>query len=107
EISQDGRHVAFASASANLVPNDSNGTLDVFVRDLDAGITRLVSVNAAGAGSGNGLSSGPALSADGRFVAFQSEASDLVTGDANGRGDVFVRDIQAGITYLASINATG
>ncbi|MEA2603626.1 MAG: hypothetical protein QOF89_4618 [Acidobacteriota bacterium] len=107
EISQDGRHVAFASASANLVPNDSNGTVDIFVRDLDAGITRLVSVNAAGAGSGNGLSGPPSLSADGRFVAFQSDASDLVAGDTNGRGDVFVRDIQAGITYLASINATG
>jgi Tol biopolymer transport system component len=106
-ISADGRHVAFQSASANLVPGDANGTVDVFVRDLDTGTTRLASVNAAGAGSGNGASRHPALSADGHVVAFESDASDLVAGDANGATDVFARDLQAGVTRLVSVNTAG
>lgn len=106
-ISADGRHVAFQSAGANLVPGDTNGAVDVFVRDLDAGTTRLASVNAAGTGSGNGASHHPALSADGRIVAFESDASDLVAGDANGATDVLVRDLQAGVTRLVSVNTAG
>ena len=106
-ISANGRYIAFQSARANLVPNDANGTVDVFVRDLDAGVTRLASVNAAGTGSGNAASSSPALSADGRFVAFQSDASDLAAGDGNGAPDVFYRDLQAGQTHLISVETTG
>jgi Tol biopolymer transport system component len=106
-ISADGRHVAFQSISSAIVPGDTNGAVDVFVRDLDAGVTRLASVNAAGTGSGNGTSRNPALSADGGVVAFESDASDLVSGDANGATDVFVRDLDAGVTRLASVNAAG
>ncbi len=106
-ISADGRHVAFQSIGANLVPGDTNGAVDVFVRDLDTGTTRLASVNAAGAGSGNGASHHPALSADGHIVAFDSDASDLVAGDANGTTDVFYRDLQAGVTRLVSVDAAG
>jgi Tol biopolymer transport system component len=106
-ISADGRHVAFQSAGGNLVPHDSNGLTDVFVRDLDAGVTYLASANAAGGDSGNGASGNPSLSADGRFVAFESDASDLVAGDGNGARDVFYRDLQAGITRLVSANAAG
>lgn len=106
-ISADGRHVAFTGIGNNFVPNDTNGANDIFVRDLDAGITRLASVNAAGTASGNGMSSNPALSADGRFVAFQSDASDLVAGDGNGATDVFWRDLQAGLTRLVSVNVAG
>jgi Tol biopolymer transport system component len=106
-ISADGRHVAFIGIGNNFVPNDTNGVNDVFVRDLDAGITRLASINAAGTATGNGASRDPALSADGRFVAFASDASDLVAGDGNGATDVFWRDLQAGVTRLVSINVAG
>ena len=89
--------------------NDTNGTTnDVFVRDLQLGTTTLVSVNRFGTGSGNGSSFGPVISADGRFVAFGSAASDLVANDTNGAtNDVFVRDLQLGTTTLVSINRFG
>jgi hypothetical protein len=79
----------------------------VFVRDLQTGTTRLVSVNQAGTGSGNGLSREGDLSPNGRFVAFLSIASDLVANDTNGVGDVFVRDLSTGTTTLVSVNQTG
>lgn len=107
-ITPDGRYVAFASLASDLVPNDTNGTQDIFVRDLVAGTTTLVSVNSAGTGSGNAASlSTPAISADGRFVAFASNASDLVPQDTNGTTDVFVRDMVAGTTTLVSVNGAG
>ena len=106
-LSADGRFVAFNSEASDLVLGDTNGGADVFVRDLVAGTTALASVNSAGTGSGSGSSAGQTLSADGRFVAFNSEASDLVAGDTNGRGDVFVRDLVAGTTTLASVNSAG
>ena len=81
--------VAFTSYASNLVPGDTNGTFDVFVRDRRAGVTRLVSVGTAG--QANGGSADPAISADGRYVAFISAASNLVPGDTNGTFDVFVR----------------
>ena len=87
--------------------NDTNGTLDVFVRDLQAGRTTLVSVNRTGTDSGNGGASESAISADGRFVVFQSRASDLVANDTNGTSDVFVRDLQTATTSLVSVNHTG
>jgi Tol biopolymer transport system component len=93
-LSATGRFVAFVSTASDLVANDTNGAPDVFVRDLKTGTTTLVSVNRAGTDSGNGASFGsyaPLLSADGRVVAFQSAASDLVANDTNGAGDVFAR----------------
>jgi uncharacterized repeat protein (TIGR01451 family) len=98
-ISADGRLVAFSSTASDLVPGDSGGFWDVFVRDLVTGATRLVSVNATGLNPGNGNSQGPVLiSPNGRFVFFSSDASDLVVGDANGKTDRFVRDLLRGQT---------
>src|SRR4051812_2313770 len=107
--SADGRFVAFPSQAPNLVPGDTNGLDDVFVRDRQAGTTELVSVGAGGAPA-NG-SSGDfgrvAISADGRFVAFDLSASNLVPGDKNGRYDLFVRDRQTGTTVRASVRSDG
>src|SRR5439155_26625178 len=91
----------------NLVPYDSNGTFDVFVRDRTLGRTILVSLNRDGAHSGNGASLASSISADGRFVAFESLASDLVANDTNNASDIFVRDLIAGTTTLASVSANG
>jgi Tol biopolymer transport system component len=88
-ISADGRFVAFGSWATNLVPDDTNGLDDVFVHDRRTGTTRRVSV-ATGGGQSAGNSFFPALSADGRSVAFTSHATNLVPGDTNGWSDVFV-----------------
>ena len=88
-ISADGRYIAFKSTADNLVPDDTNGTMDVFVRDLELGLTRRVSVSSAGL-QADGFSSEPTISADGRHVAFYSEAENLVPNDTNWRWDVFV-----------------
>jgi Tol biopolymer transport system component len=82
--------VAFHSLASNLVDGDRNDAFDVFVYDRGRGRTTRVSVGMAGRPS-NGLSGGPRLSADGRFAAFASRASNLVAGDTNGNNDVFVR----------------
>ena len=96
-ISADGRFVAFQSEATNLVPGDTNSAPDVFVRDRKTGRTQRVSVRSDGA-QGNGTSAAPAISADGRFVAFYSDATNLVPGDTNDQGDVFVHDRQTGTT---------
>jgi Tol biopolymer transport system component len=102
-VSADGRFVAFDSGASNLHPDDSDFTRDVFVRDLQAGATTLVSRAAGAAGTkGDGGSSRPAVSADGRFVAFESNASNLDPDDTDTAADVFVRDLQAGTTTLVS-----
>ena len=100
-ISADGRHVAFQSRATNLVPGDGNERDDVFVHDLDSGITRLASIGAGGEGALR-ESRSPAISGDGRYVAFESVASNLVAGDDNGYTDVFVRDLLANTTVLVS-----
>jgi Tol biopolymer transport system component len=111
-ISADGRFVAFQSTADDLVATDTNGTWDVFVRDRESGTTTLVSVNKDGTDSGKVGTSGwgsfsPMISADGRFVTFTSDAADLVATDANGRHDIFVRDLQSGTTNLVSVNEEG
>ncbi len=105
-ISGDGRYVAFTSRASNLVAGDTNGWWDIFVRDRLNGTTERVSLDSAGA-EANERSFYPTLSADGRFVAFLSYASNLVAGDTNGFGDVFVRDQQTGLTELVSISTAG
>jgi Tol biopolymer transport system component len=105
-LSADGRLVAFQSEASNLVPGDGNGTWDVFVRDLVAGTTVLVSARPDGA-AGGGASTRPSVADDGRLVAFQSAAPDLVPGDANGAADAFVRDLASGVTARASVDALG
>lgn len=106
-ISSSGRRILFTSHADNLVTNDFNGADDVFVVDLTAGKTVLVSVNDAGEQSANGPSLGLSVSADGRVVAFESSATNLVSSDPNSLMDVFVRDLDAGITTLASIPVSG
>ncbi|MEA2560175.1 MAG: hypothetical protein QOH06_1679 [Acidobacteriota bacterium] len=105
-ISADGRFVAFPSDAANLVRGDTNGTTDIFVRDRLTGTTERVSVSGSG-GQSDGFSEGPAISADGRFVAFHSGATNLVAGDDNFSDDVFVRDRLNGTTEIVSVNNAG
>ncbi len=105
-ISADGRFVAFQSRATNLVSNDTNGCSDVFVRDRQAGTTERVSV-ATGAAESNGESRNPSISADGRYVAFWSDATNLVSGDNNLAQDVFVRDRQTGVTTRVSVDSNG
>jgi hypothetical protein len=103
-VSADGRFVAFQSTSSNLVANDPNGHKDVFVRDRQLGTTLCISVDLAHA-PGNGDSGEPSISADGRFVAFSSAASNLVVNDTNGVRDIFVRDLQADVTRRVNLGA--
>jgi hypothetical protein len=107
DVSSDGRYVVFTTYASNLVPGDKNGTQDVFARDTWNATTALVSVNQSGTGSGNGPSYDPSISADGRYVAFTSTASDLVSGANNGTEQVFVRDLVNGTTSLVSVNRSG
>jgi uncharacterized repeat protein (TIGR01451 family) len=90
-ISADGRYVAFQSAASNLVANDTNSLWDVFVRDRQTNTTTRVSVHSAGTQATGGPSRFPSISADGRYVAFQSEATNLVANDTNSLWDIFVR----------------
>jgi Tol biopolymer transport system component len=106
EMSLDGRYTAFVSDAPNVVAGDTNGAPDVFLRDRVAGTTIRVSV-ATGGGQGNGRSDLPSISRDGRYVAFFSMATNLVTGDTNGKSDVFVRDLVAGTTRRVSVTASG
>jgi Tol biopolymer transport system component len=101
-ISADGRWVAFESAADNLAGNDTNRVSDVFLRDMQQGITWLVSVAAAGNLAGNGASSTPLLSSNGQRVIFVSTATNLVANDTNGASDIFLRDLFSGMTTLVS-----
>ena len=104
-LSQDGRFVAFMTYS-QLIPGDSNNRPDIVVRDRDSGLLEVISITPGGT-TGNGNSFDPAISGDGRFVAFRSEADDLVPGDSNGRWDIFVRDRMDGTTERVSRSSTG
>ena len=107
-FSGDGRFIVFVSHANNLVTNDNNAMwLDVFVRDLAASNTVLVSVNANGLGGGDGNSNFPTISSNGQFVAFESAARNLAGNDTNGVNDIFVRNLTTGTTTLASVNRDG
>jgi Tol biopolymer transport system component len=118
-IAADGRYVAFVSDATNLVANDTNVKSDIFVHDRDAdgnGIydepgpvgvsTARVSVDSVG-NQGNENSNSPSISADGRYVAFESDADNLVADDNNGSTDVFVHDRQTGATTRVSVDLAG
>jgi len=105
-VSADGRFVAFASSASNLVPNDTNAAIDVFVHDVQAGTTSRMSVDAQG-NEGSGQSLYPDISADGRLVAFPSAAPNLVPGDNNGAFDIFVHDLVLGTNERVSISSDG
>jgi Tol biopolymer transport system component len=103
-VSSDGRFVVFTSPATGLVPGDTAGTFDVFLRDRQRGITRLVSVNSAEV-KANAASGPVSISADGRFIVFDSVASNLVGNDTNGQLDIFLRDRTKGITRRISVNS--
>ena len=109
-LSADARYLAFASSANSLVPGDTNNTWDIFVKDLTTGAITRASTDAAGV-QGNGASEGankaPSLSADGRYVAFESVASNLVPGDTNGASDIFVKDLQSGAIVRANTDTDG
>lgn len=105
-LSANGRYVAFWSTASNLVPNDTNGVADVFVRDRVAGTTTRVSVDTNGV-EADGASTDPAISATGRFIVFASAATNLVAGDTNGKTDIFVRDVTLGTTTRVSLSSSG
>ena len=104
-ISKSGRFVAFNSSAHNMWAGDMNGLDDCFVRDHATNSLELVSVHSSGALS-NRECWGSSISADGRYVAFESNATSLVDGDANERWDVFLRDRHTGITELVPHAAT-
>lgn len=105
-VSANGRYVAFQTTAGDLGFGGFTGGFVVYVRDLEANTTTLVSINAAGTASGNANSYSPSISADGRYVAFTSEANNLVAGDT-GRTDIFVRDLIDGITTRVSVTPSG
>lgn len=100
-ISGDGRSVVFESGASDLVAGDGNGFADIFVRDLRSGTTSLVTTGS------NGNSRAPNISADGRWIAYVSQASNLVAGDTNGAADLFAFDRQSGQTQRVSVHTGG
>ena len=106
-ISGDGSYVAFQTNSDNLIVNDTNNVSDVYVKNMQSGEITRVSVSSSG-GQGNVKSGEPSISADGRYVAFFSSATNLIDNDTNGgTSDVYVHDIETGRTALVSVSATG
>lgn len=105
-ISGDGRYVAFMSYAKNLVDNDDNHQLDIYVHDRQEKTTNLVSVSTAG-NAGNTKSLNPVISSDGRFVAFESFSNNLIEEDLNGNPDIFVRDLTEGKTEVISLSSRG
>ena len=105
-ISADGRYVAFVSKARNLVVGDVNDHRDVFVHDRETGETTRVSVASDG-GEGNHHSTSPSISADGRYAAFVSKATNLVPGDTNAADDIFVHDLETGETVRVSVASDG
>src|SRR3954452_12105446 len=105
-MSADGRFVVFMSDTDNIVPGDTNGWDDVFVRNRLRGTTERVSVSSSGVG-GDGASFIAAISTDGRFVVFGSYSTNLVPGDTKHQADVFVRDLQRGTTERVSVGGHG
>ncbi|MCP5408948.1 MAG: PKD domain-containing protein [Chromatiaceae bacterium] len=103
-ISQDGQFVAYLSHASNLVPGDVGGHSDVFVLDRESGVTTRVSVDSSGI-EGDANSDAPAISGDGRLIAFSSDATNLVPNDTNGQSDVFIHDIEIHSTIRVSVDA--
>jgi Tol biopolymer transport system component len=105
-VSANGRFVAFDADASSLVHQDSNGSNDIFLRDLKSGRTKRVSVSSSGA-QADGGSNKPVMSANGRFIAFESSATNLVHHDTNASVDVFVHDVKTGKTRRVSVASNG
>jgi Tol biopolymer transport system component len=101
QLSEDGNYILFDSLASNLVSGDTNNNYDVFVYDVKGATYTRASVTNSGA-EGNNESDAAGISADGRYVAFDSLASNLVSGDTNGKFDIFIRDLTGGTTELVS-----
>lgn len=106
-ISADGRFVAFTSFAETFGPADNNRANDVYVRDMNGTTVQLVSVKTGGGGAGDKASFDSNISADGRFVTFRSDATNLVANDTNAARDAFIRDLQSGTTTRVSVNTAG
>ncbi|MCL4178692.1 MAG: PD40 domain-containing protein, partial [Verrucomicrobia bacterium] len=106
-LSHDAGWVVFESRARNLTPDPVSGAGDLFAYDVETGVTRLVSVNRQGTGGGHGRSFEAVLTPDGRYVAFVSQADDLVEGDDNGADDIFRRDLWEQTTQLVTVSWTG
>ncbi len=106
-LSANGRHVAFYSVATNLVAGDGNGVGDVFLKDTVTGGTTRVSTDSLGGEANGGAGGRASISADGRYVAFSSDASNLVAGDTNGSFDIFVKDTLTGVTMRVSTDGAG
>jgi len=105
-ISNDGRYIVFESDSTNVVANDTNSATDIFRYDTQTATYTRVSVSSANV-QGNGNSTMPIISGNGRYVVFWSDANNLTANDSNGYSDVFLRDMQTNTTTLISVNSTG
>lgn len=105
-LSRSGRFVAFESTATNLVAGDTNSSTDVFVRDHEAQTTQRVSVGRTG-NEANGASRNPSISGNGRYVAFETDASNAVRHDTDGKTDIVVRDRRRGTNTLVSVDPTG
>ena len=106
-ISGDGRYITFYSSSTNLVTNDTNGLRDIFLRDIQTGLTSRISISTLGIESMGGDSYEPAISANGRYIAFRSKATNLVSNDTNNTDDVFIHNQELNQTTRVSIDSLG
>jgi Tol biopolymer transport system component len=106
DVSRDGNYVVFESVATNLDPLDTNSRIDVYWHSLLTGETRVVCKSSSGV-LGNKVSQKPRVSSDGAFVVFQSDATNLVSGDNNATTDVFVHELATGITTRASVSGSG
>lgn len=106
-INVDGHYITFASLASNIVSNDTNGVLDIFLRDLTTGVTERVSISDEEIEANNTSDSWHTLSANGRYIVFASLATNLVPNDTNGKYDIFVRDRLAQTTERISVSSAG
>ncbi len=106
DMSPDGRFIVFHSAATNLVPDDNNDNRDIFLHDVETGVTERISISSEGNEADN-INDSPRVSDNGRFVTFASRASNLVDDDTNDDWDVFVRDRQVERTWRVSVNSLG
>jgi flagellin-like hook-associated protein FlgL len=105
-LSGDGRLAVFESEAANIVSGDTNGAVDIFLKNIETGVLTRISTDSSGA-QANNHSFEPILSSDGRFVTFSSTATNLVPGDTNGQADIFVKDLQTGVVSRVSTDSSG
>jgi len=105
-ISHDGQRIVFINNAINLVSGDTNGADDIFLHELSTGLTTRVSVSSAGQ-QGDGDSAWPRISPEGRYVAFNSYAGNLVDGDTNNHSDIFLHDLETGRTWRVTRTQTG